>query len=202
MKSMFENQNQTEKMPATTPADTPKTAEKDAQKDDSKNTTYNQQQKNNFEKPVSSGAVPPASLAPTETGSSTSISPPRAWTFFWDYSLSQVYTTPEEFAEAAPEGAVFYVSPKLDFFWHPSNLCDSINWRGVAYDRLTPDSYALMRRRMENVKRAFKAGKLDKKTFDGLRQRFNALHAAAVRLFGEHELVAAIGRLDAQPKSK
>ncbi|MBN1653535.1 MAG: hypothetical protein JXA30_07135 [Deltaproteobacteria bacterium] len=77
-------------------------------------------------------------------------------------------------------------------------------WREVVYDRvcyrrLDPEYYAWLRHRMDLATKARESGRIDPTAFDGLRTRFNLVHAWTVDRFGEDALDCAIRHLD--PKS-
>ena len=87
------------------------------------------------------------------------------------------------------------------YAWYPSEPSAigrdcQINDR--CYRRLDPDYFAWLRIRMYAVKTAVDAGRVPEAAFDELRQRFNAIQAVAVDLFGEHVLLDAVRRLDAE----
>ena len=67
---------------------------------------------------------------------------------------------------------------------------------GKVYRRLNPDYYAWLRHKMDLAKSAFDRGRLPEPTFDALRDRFNAIHAQAIHLFGESTLLHAVWHLD------
>ena len=75
---------------------------------------------------------------------------------------------------------------------HPTDLTVD----GLPYRRLDPAYYAWLRSRMEKAKKAHQAGKLDAPSFAALRDKFNAIHDEAVRLFGESTLLHAVRSLD------
>ena len=75
---------------------------------------------------------------------------------------------------------------------HPTDL----TLDGFAYRRLDPAYYAWLRSRMEKAKQAWQSGKLDSPSFAALRDKFNAIHDEAIRLFGEAALLQAVRSLD------
>ena len=79
-----------------------------------------------------------------------------------------------------------------DFHDHPQDVI----YEGAIYRRLDAPFYAWLRRRMERAKKALDAGKLNRKTWETLRQRFNAINTWALEHIGEKNLLAAIDTLD------
>ncbi|OPZ82782.1 MAG: hypothetical protein BWY76_02602 [bacterium ADurb.Bin429] len=67
---------------------------------------------------------------------------------------------------------------------------------GQLYRVLVPEYYAYLRQQMQRLKQAVDAGQLDQDTYRPLADRFNALHATAVTLFGEDALRAALRSLN------
>jgi hypothetical protein len=67
---------------------------------------------------------------------------------------------------------------------------------GTVYRRLDAQYYAWLRRRMERAKKARNTGKLNARTWETLRQRFNAINAWALKHLGEKALLTAIESLD------
>ena len=63
---------------------------------------------------------------------------------------------------------------------------------GQLYRALSPDYYAYLRGQMQRLKQAVDAGQVDQETFRALADRFNALHADAVGVFGEDTLRATV----------
>ena len=66
----------------------------------------------------------------------------------------------------------------------------------VVYRRLDALFYAWLRRRMERAKKAHDANKLNRQTWETLRERFNGIHEWALSHIGEKPLVDAIASLD------
>ena len=75
---------------------------------------------------------------------------------------------------------------------HPQDVIHE----GTVYRRLDAPYYAWLRRRMERAKKAHEAGKLNRQTWETLRDRFNAIHEWAIAHIGEKYLVDAIASLD------
>jgi len=75
---------------------------------------------------------------------------------------------------------------------HPTDL----TLDGLPYRRLDPAYYAWLRSQMEKAKKAWQSGKLDSPSFTALREKFNAIHDEAIRLFGEPALLHAVRTLD------
>ena len=91
-----------------------------------------------------------------------------------------------------------YAATNLDS-WEtdkPRHFARDVGINGVCYRRLDPEYYAWLRHKMALGKKALETGRLDSAAFDGLRTRFNAIHAWAVARFGEDDLLAAVRRLD------
>jgi hypothetical protein len=63
---------------------------------------------------------------------------------------------------------------------------------GQLYRALAPEYYAYLRYQMQRLKQAVDAGQIAQDTYRPLADRFNALHATAVSLFGEEALRAAL----------
>lgn len=99
----------------------------------------------------------------------------------------------------APDGPVLYVATDLDSFEVPAEApyAADVTISRRAYRRLDPPYYAWLRTRMAAAKRALDAGRITAADFDAVRTPFNAVHAWAVRAFGEPALVAAAKALDA-----
>lgn len=91
-----------------------------------------------------------------------------------------------------------YVSTELDTWEaHPPIQADQDEvCERCGYRRLDPEYYAWLRHRMEVAQRAVRAGRLAEGQFQEWRARFNAVHAWALRRFGEQPLVAAVKALD------
>ncbi|HOF87391.1 MAG TPA: hypothetical protein PLZ36_04690 [Armatimonadota bacterium] len=64
--------------------------------------------------------------------------------------------------------------------------------QGQLYRALDPDYYAYLRHQMQRLKQAADAGQIAQDTYRPLADRFNALHATAVSLFGEATLRAVL----------
>ncbi len=98
-------------------------------------------------------------------------------------------------AEAHSE---LYVSPDLDTWEaHPPIQADQDQvCERCGYRRLDPEYYAWLRYRMSAAQRAVRAGRLPEIQFQEWRTRFNAVHAWALRRFGEQPLLAAVKALD------
>ena len=79
-----------------------------------------------------------------------------------------------------------------DSHGHPQDVIHE----GTVYRRLDALLYAWLRRRMERAKKAHDANKLNRQTWETLRERFNAIHEWAVAHIGERALVDAIASLD------
>ena len=79
-----------------------------------------------------------------------------------------------------------------DSHGHPQDVIHE----GTVYRRLDALFYAWLRRRMERAKKAHDAGKLNRQTWETLRERFNAIHEWALSHIGEKALVDAIASLD------
>jgi len=96
------------------------------------------------------------------------------------------------------EGTALYAATNLDS-WEtdkPRYFARDVGMDGICYRRLDPEYYAWLRHKMALAKKALEAGRLVSAAFDGLRTRFNAIHAWAVARFGEDDLLAAVRRLD------
>ena len=96
------------------------------------------------------------------------------------------------------DGTALYAATNLDS-WEtdkPRHFARDVGIDGVCYRRLDPEYYAWLRHKMALAKKALESGRLDPAAFDGLRTRFNAIHAWAVERFGEDELLAAVRSLD------
>lgn len=99
---------------------------------------------------------------------------------------------------ADPDGTALYAATNLDS-WEtdkPRYFARDVGMDGICYRRLDPEYYAWLRHKMALAKKALEAGRLDSAAFDGLRTRFNDIHAWAVARFGENELLAAVRSLD------
>jgi hypothetical protein len=97
-----------------------------------------------------------------------------------------------------PDGTALYAATNLDS-WEtdkPRYFARDVGMDGICYRRLDPEYYAWLRHKMALAKKALEAGRLDSAAFDGLRTRFNDIHAWAVARFGENELLAAVRSLD------
>ncbi len=66
----------------------------------------------------------------------------------------------------------------------------------TVYRRLDAQYYAWLRRRMERAKKARNTGKLNVRTWETLRQRFNAVNTWALEHLDEKALLSAIESLD------
>ena len=75
---------------------------------------------------------------------------------------------------------------------HPQDVIHE----GTVYRRLDAEYYAWLRRRMERAKKARNTGKLNARTWETLRQRFNALNTWALKHLDEKALLSAIESLD------
>jgi len=75
---------------------------------------------------------------------------------------------------------------------HPQDVIHE----GTVYRSLDASFYAWLRRRMERAKKAHDANKLNRQTWETLRERFNAIHEWAIAHIGEKSLVDAIASLD------
>ena len=96
------------------------------------------------------------------------------------------------------EGTALYAATNLDS-WETDKtryFARDVGIDGVCYRRLDPEYYAWLRHKMALAKKALETARLDPASFDGLRTRFNAIHARAVERFGENELLAAVRSLD------
>lgn len=91
------------------------------------------------------------------------------------------------------------VASDLDSFEAPADapFATDVTISGRVYRRLDAPYYAWLRRRMGEAKRALDARRLSAADFEVTRGRFNAVHAWAVRTFGEAALVAAARTFDA-----
>ena len=99
---------------------------------------------------------------------------------------------------ADPDGTALYAATNLDS-WEtdrPRHFARDVGIDGVCYRRLDPEYYAWLRHKMAMAKKAMESGRLDPAAFDGLRTRFNDIHAWAVARFGEDDLLAAVRSLD------
>lgn len=98
-----------------------------------------------------------------------------------------------------PSGeTALYAATNLDS-WEtdkPRHFARDVGINGVCYRRLDPEYYAWLRHKMAMAKKALESGRLDPAAFDGLRTRFNDIHAWAVARFGEDDLLAAVRSLD------
>lgn len=96
------------------------------------------------------------------------------------------------------ESTALYAATNLDS-WEtdkPRYFARDVGMDGICYRRLDPEYYAWLRHKMALAKKALDAGRLDSAAFDGLRTRFNDIHAWVVARFGENELLAAVRSLD------
>ena len=66
----------------------------------------------------------------------------------------------------------------------------------VCYRRLDPEYYAWLRYKMVLAEKAQESGGLDPTAFNGLRTRFNLIHAWAIDRFGEDALLSAVSKFD------
>lgn len=98
----------------------------------------------------------------------------------------------------SPNARALFVATDLDLFEtaEPHLYAADVTSCGRAYRRLDPAYYAWLRARMAAAKRARDAGRLSAADFEAVRTPFNAVHAWAVRAFGEAALVAAAKALD------
>ncbi|HWR52107.1 MAG TPA: hypothetical protein VN428_13435, partial [Bryobacteraceae bacterium] len=78
----------------------------------------------------------------------------------------------------------------------PALFAGDVQLGDTAYRRLDPNYYAWLRSRMHLAKLAAGAGRLRQESFDGLRERFNAMHAWALEHIGEAALLAAVNTLN------
>ena len=99
---------------------------------------------------------------------------------------------------------MFYLTTEL-FQWRPpaaqhALLADyqDLVIDGRLYRQCTPPYYAYLRRQMEKVRSAYTQGSVHEQTYQALAQRFNAVHADAVALFGERALTDAVRTFDAR----
>lgn len=101
--------------------------------------------------------------------------------------------------EPTPPAAALFVATDLDHFetTEPQAYAADVTISGRAYRRLDPPYYAWLRRQMAAAKRALDAKRITAAAFDSVRALFNAIHAWAVRSFGEAALVAAAKATDA-----
>lgn len=93
---------------------------------------------------------------------------------------------------------VLYVATDLSTWapkW-PERIARDCQIDDVVYRRLDPEYFAWLRARMFTVKRSADAGNVPPASFDEVRARFNGLQSQAIDLFGEAELVAAVGSFD------
>jgi hypothetical protein len=74
----------------------------------------------------------------------------------------------------------------------PEQFARDFQINDTVYRRLDPEYYIWLRSRMVAAKRAATIGHLDAAAFEGLRVRFNAVHAWAVEHFREAQLLAAV----------
>ena len=79
-----------------------------------------------------------------------------------------------------------------DSHGHPQDVIHE----GTVYRRLDASFYAWLRCRMERAKKAHDANKLNRQTWETLRERFNGIHEWAIAHIGEKYLVDAIASLD------
>lgn len=101
--------------------------------------------------------------------------------------------------EPNPPAAALYVATDLDSFEVAADApyAEDVTVSGRAYRRLDPPYYAWLRRQMAAAKRALDAKRITAAAFDAIRAPFNAVHAWALRAFGEAALVAAAKAPDA-----
>ncbi|MCE9635609.1 MAG: hypothetical protein K8T90_07885 [Planctomycetes bacterium] len=101
--------------------------------------------------------------------------------------------------EPNPPAAALYVATDLDSFEVAADApyAEDVTVSGRAYRRLDPPYYAWLRRQMAGAKRALDAKRITAAAFDVIRAPFNAIHAWALRAFGEAALVAAAKATDA-----
>ena len=101
--------------------------------------------------------------------------------------------------EPSPPATALFVATDLDHFetTEPQLYAADVTVGGRAYRRLDPPYYAWLRRQMAAAKRALDARRLTAPAFNAMRALFNAVHAWAVRAFGEAALVAAAKSFDA-----
>jgi hypothetical protein len=100
-------------------------------------------------------------------------------------------------AEAGSSAPVLYVATNLET-WETCTpepdqdaICEPCGFR-----RLDPEYYAWLRSRMLVGQKRYQGGRLPERHYDGLRARFNAVHAWAVERFGEPVLQEAVRTLD------
>jgi hypothetical protein len=99
----------------------------------------------------------------------------------------------------APAPGQMFVSTALDTWLteHGAAFARDVQVNDTAYRRLDPAYYAWLRSRMMLAKAAASNGQVGLDAFNDLRHRFNAVHQWAIDRFGEHELVAAVRKLNA-----
>jgi hypothetical protein len=97
-----------------------------------------------------------------------------------------------------PPGTTLFVSPDLTYFEtaSPGSYADDVTVSGVPHRRLDAAYYAWLRHKMDLARRAVAARRLSAATFEGLRERFNVLHALAVGRLGAPALAAAVKSFD------
>ena len=97
------------------------------------------------------------------------------------------------------------IVPAYRFLWVATDLTSFEEYdprlgyeigRDPVFRMLDAAYYSWLRHRMENARKAHKAGRLDSRTFDTLRERFNVIHDWAITHLGEQSLREALGSTD------
>lgn len=101
--------------------------------------------------------------------------------------------------EHRPASALF-VSTSLQSWIasEPHAFARDVQINDTAYRRLDPEYYAWLRSRMNLARSAHSAGKLDGKSYQDLRSKFNRVHEWAMAQLGERALTGAVRDLDAR----
>ncbi|MHB9038900.1 MAG: hypothetical protein ACYC64_19855 [Armatimonadota bacterium] len=118
----------------------------------------------------------------------------------WDQIVAEIRGCAVDASESAPEIVPDYhllmVATNLDSWEADDPRFGHEVMLDVCYRQLDAPYYAWLRHRTENARRAHEAGALDDAAFDGLRERFNAIHSWAVQHIGEEALRHAIRTAD------
>ena len=80
----------------------------------------------------------------------------------------------------------------------PSFIARDCQINDRCYRRLDPEYFAWLKLRMHGVKAAADAGRVPAEAFDDLRQRFNDVQTRAIEVFGERNLLDAVGAIDSE----
>ncbi len=103
-----------------------------------------------------------------------------------------VSIAPDVDGEVAPDYHFLMVATSLDSWEADDPRFGHEVMLDVCYRQLDAAYYAWLRHRTENARNTHEAGALDDATFNTIRERFNAIHAWAVRHIGDEALRRAI----------